>query len=95
MIHSECFVFYFVYLLLVLSHVKVKLVLDVVKDSSKTSNKDSMNEDLIEVKVEPYDLHDSTVNISRHNIAISNNSDLLQNIDKSDNLMTGTFFFEL
>ena len=60
-----------------------------VKDTLNTSNKSLFNEDFIEVKLEPNDLHDSIVNISKHNKTISNNSELSQNIDKSGNLMTG------
>ena len=71
----------------------MKLCLDVVMDSIKTSNKDSLNEDLIEVKVEPNDLHDPIVNISKHNKTITNNSELSLNIEKSDNLMRGKLLF--
>ena len=63
-----------------------------VKDSLNTYNNDSMNEGLIEVKVEPYDLHDCIGNISRHNKTITNNSELSHNIEKSGNLMTGKLF---
>ena len=70
----------------------MKLILDVVKESLKTRTKNLLNEDLIEIKLEPNDLHDSIENISEHNKTISNNSELLQNIDKSGNLMTGKLF---
>ena len=66
---------------------KLKFVLDVINNSLKTSNTNLMNGNLIEVNAEPYDLHESIVNISKHNKTISNNSELSQNIDKSDNLM--------
>ena len=69
-----------------------KLVLDVEKESLKTSNTNLMNKDLIEVKVEPYDLHDSIVNVSKHSKMISSNSKLLQNIDKCVNLINGKLF---
>ena len=44
---------------------------------------------MIEIKLKRNDLHDCIVNISKHNKAISNNSELLQYIDKSGKLMTG------
>ena len=62
-------------------------------ESLETRTKQLFNDDLIEVKVEPNDLHDSIVNISKHNKTISNNSELSQNIDKCGNLMKGKLFF--
>ena len=86
-----CF-FSFVYFYLLLPDFKQKIVLDLIKESLKTRTKHLLNEDLIEVKLEPDDLHDSIVNISKHTKTISNNSELFQNIFKSGNLMTGRIF---
>ena len=63
--------------------------LDVELESLKTRTKHLLKEDLIEVKLKPYDLHDSIVNIPKHNKPISSNSELSQNIEKSGNLMKG------
>ena len=68
-----------------------------LQESLKTSNTETttlINKNSIEVKVESYDLHDSIVNISKHNKTISNSSELLQNIDKSRNLITGRVFLK-
>ena len=60
-----------------------------VRDSFKNNTKRFLNKDFIEVDVEPNYLHESIAYISQHNKTISNNSQLLQNIDKSDNIITG------
>ena len=74
---------------LLLPDIALKIVFDVELESLNTRTRNLLNKDLFEIKLKPCDLRDSIVNNSKHNTAISNNSEILQSINKSGNLMTG------
>ena len=61
------------------------------QESLTTRSKNLLNKDLMEVKLEPHDLHDTIVNISAQTEATSDSFELSQNIDKSCKNKTGKF----
>ena len=71
-----------------------KYILDVTMNSTKVVTEALFHNNVAENKLEPNDYHGSNINISQQTEATSDNSELLQNTDKSSKKTTGEFLLD-